>query len=323
MAGTEAGDICVFALANKVFRACVPVCKSAVHALEWSAVDQALYVAGGDGKVYRITGSDTRWDVKDMSLILPSHLAVTPSQKSAPVVRTHAFSFSTGAVDPVSGSSSSLAAVVAVASKDDRLVVASANAKIYLIDSHDMSQVSLLRAGHYSPITDIACLDPSSSSRTDEKIFATTMRGSGQLTIWKMSHDHVEMKMLMTGTPRQGTDATCVAMFGAGWPSISQSKPVALVGYADGSMRCWPLEPSTYSVSILSAVWVISSAHRGGVSCIAASTAAIATGGASDGIVRIWHPETRELVSQFCEHKKVCKFFVDDVFFIVGFENSF
>ncbi|KAF4690353.1 hypothetical protein FOZ60_000323 [Perkinsus olseni] len=51
--GTQQGELCVFSLDAMVFRASMPCCNGTVRSL--AVIGGSLYVAGGDGKVYRLS----------------------------------------------------------------------------------------------------------------------------------------------------------------------------------------------------------------------------------------------------------------------------
>ena len=65
--GTEAGDICVFGMTNRVFRCAVPVLNGGVRGImQYDALEDGrstLIMCGGDGKVKTIRGQEMHWDV--------------------------------------------------------------------------------------------------------------------------------------------------------------------------------------------------------------------------------------------------------------------
>mmetsp|Transcript_13532 Transcript_13532/g.33226 ORF Transcript_13532/g.33226 Transcript_13532/m.33226 type:complete len:634 (+) Transcript_13532:86-1987(+) len=60
--GTQAGDLCVFNLTNRVFRCSLPIVNGGVSGI--TKMDETTVIlTGGDGKVKRVKGSDTHWDM--------------------------------------------------------------------------------------------------------------------------------------------------------------------------------------------------------------------------------------------------------------------
>merc|ERR1719230_1761278 len=61
MAGTSVGDLIVFKLTSKVYRASVPVCSAGLRALVASKTAFEVFCGGGDGSVRKLNGDDMRW----------------------------------------------------------------------------------------------------------------------------------------------------------------------------------------------------------------------------------------------------------------------
>ena len=62
LSGTQAGDLVVFNLNARVFRAALPILNGGVNGIQ--VYDHStLILSGGNGKVKTIRGSDTHWDM--------------------------------------------------------------------------------------------------------------------------------------------------------------------------------------------------------------------------------------------------------------------
>lgn len=75
--GTMAGDMCVFSLQSRVFRTSLPICNNGVTSIARSG--DILYVAGGDGRIKAVRGSDTVWDVLAENVLESGVCSLTPS----------------------------------------------------------------------------------------------------------------------------------------------------------------------------------------------------------------------------------------------------
>ena len=52
MAGTQGGEICLFSVYSKIYRATMPISSNGLNAL--ALVGEYIYVGGGDGKVKKL-----------------------------------------------------------------------------------------------------------------------------------------------------------------------------------------------------------------------------------------------------------------------------
>jgi len=84
LTGTSAGDVCVFSLKHKVFRTALPVCNNGTMGIVATA--DVVYVAGGDGRVKALRGSDTHWDVLAENVLESGVSALTVSSDGAELV---------------------------------------------------------------------------------------------------------------------------------------------------------------------------------------------------------------------------------------------
>lgn len=80
--GTHAGEICIFSISSQqggVFKATIPISNNGVWSL--SIFGKNLFVGAGDGKIKKLSGSDTRWTL-DREICLEgkiNSLATDPS----------------------------------------------------------------------------------------------------------------------------------------------------------------------------------------------------------------------------------------------------
>mmetsp|Transcript_30075 Transcript_30075/g.65597 ORF Transcript_30075/g.65597 Transcript_30075/m.65597 type:complete len:622 (+) Transcript_30075:180-2045(+) len=79
--GTSAGDMCVFSLRTKVFRASLPICNNGVMSI--AQTGDVLFVAGGDGRIKGIRGHDLHWDVFAENVLEAGITALTCSSDGA------------------------------------------------------------------------------------------------------------------------------------------------------------------------------------------------------------------------------------------------
>lgn len=84
LAGTAAGDMCVFSMTTKVFRAAIPVCNNGVTSL--TQAGDMLFAAGGDGRVKALRGQDTNWDIHAENVLPSGVMALTASCDGAELV---------------------------------------------------------------------------------------------------------------------------------------------------------------------------------------------------------------------------------------------
>jgi len=75
--GTSAGDICIFNVGAKVFRAALPVCNNGCTGL--ALCRGTLFIAGGDGRVKALAGQDAHWDVLAENILESDVAALTVS----------------------------------------------------------------------------------------------------------------------------------------------------------------------------------------------------------------------------------------------------
>jgi hypothetical protein len=59
MLGTTGGEVCVFSISSRIYRAAMPLSSNGIMAL--AIVGDNIYVGGGDGKVKKLNTSSGRW----------------------------------------------------------------------------------------------------------------------------------------------------------------------------------------------------------------------------------------------------------------------
>jgi len=57
--GTSSGEVCIFSVSSRIYRAAMPIASNGLMAI--AAVDDVIYVGGGDGKVKRLNIGGGKW----------------------------------------------------------------------------------------------------------------------------------------------------------------------------------------------------------------------------------------------------------------------
>jgi len=265
VAGSSAGELCVFNLATEVFRACVPVSKGGLLSLALGPPPNAgepplAYCGCGDGVVKLLQGWDLQWVCLREGKV---HGAVRSLTLSA----------------------------------DGREILAgTSTGYIYRLDAATLDNLDFqanasdtpLLASHPCPIT---CVAFGASSE-----WFLTASESGAMRRWELSMYKVEYEIkppMKTTDASNITRAECLVIR----QEREQSGEFALSGWTDGTVRA-------YSTANGSFLWEIVGAHRGGVSCVDLSPLYLITGGV-DGSVRVWSDAaSRSLVGTFDEHRQ-------------------
>lgn len=81
---------------------------------------------------------------------------------------------------------------------------------------------------------------------------------------------------------------------------VSEEQDEILVGCADSFLRAFRLSRRCENTE---PVWEVANAHRGAITAVTEWTQFIVTGG-EDAYCRVWHRKTRELLAQYCVHRK-------------------
>jgi hypothetical protein len=284
LAGTRAGELCVFAIAPEppsvisgsadaaapaavqparkpgVFRACVPVSAGTggVHAL--AVHGRHVWMGAGDGKVKHFEGEDQSWAME------------AEAQLDGRVV------------------SLSLTA-------DRRGLIAGTSAgRIYSLDASTL-RAQLLCAAHTAPV--VAATFGALSSEV-----VATASADGTVRVWDLN----SYECTYSAT-RAGQAPTCL-FFGG---ELGGGCPLLLSGWSDGAVYCYdptanadarapPALPSGAAVA-RGFLWAIAQAHAGAVTALALTDTALLTAG-RDGKLRVWSLGSRRCEAEFAEHSK-------------------
>jgi WD40 repeat protein len=121
LAGTTAGDLCIFSLANKIFRSSIPVCNGGIASM-CPAEGNVLFLGSGDGKIKGLMGDDVVWEVISDATLEFAQASIT------------SLSMATDGVELIGGTD---------------------NGKMFRILTNDLSSM-LLQASHTAPVTGVA-----------------------------------------------------------------------------------------------------------------------------------------------------------------------
>jgi len=121
VAGTTAGDLCVFSLPNKIFRSSIPVCNGGIASLV-PAQENVIFLGSGDGKIKGIVGDDVVWEVISDATLEFAQAAITSLSLAADGVE---------------------------------LIAGTNNGKMFRVLTADLSSM-LLQASHIAPVTGCA-----------------------------------------------------------------------------------------------------------------------------------------------------------------------
>ena len=61
LAGTSGGEVCVFSIYSRIYRATMPVSSNGL--LSIAIIDDFLFVGGGDGKVKKLSIAGGKWNM--------------------------------------------------------------------------------------------------------------------------------------------------------------------------------------------------------------------------------------------------------------------
>ena len=60
-AGTSGGEICIFSISSKIYRATMPLSSNGLLAI--AILDNYIFVGGGDGKVKKVSIAGGKWNM--------------------------------------------------------------------------------------------------------------------------------------------------------------------------------------------------------------------------------------------------------------------
>jgi len=266
LAGSSAGELCIFNVETKVFRACVPVSKGGVLSL---AVREAgadfeegtaplVYCGCGDGTLKLLQGHDLQWTCLQETYLEGMVRSLTISADGA------------------------------------ELLAGTSEGNIYRLDASSLVMLDTARQATRMPLIAshpkaISCLGFGDSSE-----WFITASDSGVLRRWELSHYSVDYEV---PSPTKTTDtsnmtrADCIVL------SSQDGTPSTITGWTDGNIRCFHQEDGQL-------LWQMNGAHRGGVTCVSLTPLYLVSAGA-DGAIRIWSDgASRQLLGNFDEHKK-------------------
>ncbi|KAG8468747.1 hypothetical protein KFE25_013830 [Diacronema lutheri] len=282
LAGTQVGELCVFALAQEppqppadappaaaaprksgVFRACVPVSAGAGGVRALALDGDCVWLGAGDGKVKRFRGSDQSWLMEEEGIVEGRVVAL------------------------------SLCA-------DRRSLLAGTSAgHLYSVDAGSLA-ARVLYTSHTAAVRCVAF-----SAASSERVASASADGSVRL--WDLSSYAVTFS-----AQRTGQLPTCLVLGG----ELGGSGALVLSGWEDGAIFCHdpdeqqtpqhtPAAPRAPNGALPARglAWSIARAHGGGVSALALSETALVSAG-RDAKLRVWGLASRQCEAEFSEHTK-------------------
>jgi len=154
------------------------------------------------------------------------------------------------------------------------LVVGTRNGKLWRLLISDLT-ATLQSASHTGEVTDV-------SFGSSSDVVCTTS-DTGEVFLLDLS-DYMPITTALSKSPARSIVLTA-------------SNGEMLVGYDDGFLRAWSTERGGSNL-----LWQLH-AHREGISVVRESPDFVVTGG-NDCAVRFWHRTTRELLTNFNNHRK-------------------
>jgi WD40 repeat protein len=67
MTGTSGGEICIFSVYSKIYRATMPISSNGLMSL--AIIDDFIFVGGGDGKVKKLNIAGGKWSLTHEALL--------------------------------------------------------------------------------------------------------------------------------------------------------------------------------------------------------------------------------------------------------------
>ena len=325
LAGTSVGDMCVFKLSARVFRASIPICSAGLRSMvsmimpiysssreENSLLSRSsestgkktvnvVICGGGDGSVKKIVGSDLRWELIAETRVGKAVTSLSTNATCQNHINSHSSTTSTS-------SASSASIQNYTSSGIQEIICGTAGGCTYKLLADDLT-AKLTSISPTSPISTV-CVCPVSSD------LVATGSNDGTLHIWDLN----TYTTLSTAYEKTSQGLTCID-----WLNTANSNNTTSTSTTNGQMGGSSLSHLTvlcgYNDSFLRAFeattgrkkWHIPNAHRGAVTSIASTSKYIVTGG-SDGGVRVWGGgKGRELLIQWVEHMKpVTRVLVDN-----------
>lgn len=318
LAGTSVGDMCVFKLSARIFRASIPICSGGLRSMismimpiyssreennnSSRSSDSAgrkttnvVICGGGDGSVKKIVGSDLRWELIAETGVGKAVTSLSTNATCQNHINSHSSTTSTALASSSSIQHYSPSGI-------QEIICGTAGGCTYKLLAEDLTA----KLTSISPTSSIftVCVCPVSSD------LVATGSIDGTLHIWDLN----TYTTLSTAYEKTSQGLTCIDWLNtansnnniANGQGSASSDLTVLCGYNDSFLRAF--EATTGRKK-----WHIPNAHRGAVTAIASTSQYIVTGG-SDGGVRVWGGgKGRDLIIQWVEHMKpVTKVLVDN-----------
>lgn len=268
--GTSSGEALIFRRDTLVFRLNLPLCSGGLKGILSLNNGEEMICSGGDGNLVRLRGYDMKWEKIEES-------KVDSSIESLLLINNQTELFAS----TVSGNS-------------------------FLISSRNLNQIKLLTASHTNNITCLSfpkylSINNTNNENPNLNIF-TTGSSNSELRVWDLNN--YSCLSVIKNTKFGSVTSLCMI----------DSRTI-LSGWSNGTLLCSDI----YGRGL----WTIPSAHRDGVLAIDfcdenltllnspngitpnrnSNLQYIATGG-GEGTIRIWKPNTRELITEYIEHSK-------------------
>jgi hypothetical protein len=61
LAGTSGGEVCIFSIYSKIYRATMPVASNGLNCI--ALMDDFIFVGGGDGKIKKLNIAGGKWNL--------------------------------------------------------------------------------------------------------------------------------------------------------------------------------------------------------------------------------------------------------------------
>jgi hypothetical protein len=78
LAGTSGGEICIFSIYSKIYRATMPISSNGL--LSIALIGDCIYVGGGDGKVKKLSIAQGKWNLTHEAQLDSKVMSISVSQ---------------------------------------------------------------------------------------------------------------------------------------------------------------------------------------------------------------------------------------------------
>uniref|UniRef100_A0A7S3GD94 Guanine nucleotide-binding protein subunit beta-like protein n=1 Tax=Palpitomonas bilix TaxID=652834 RepID=A0A7S3GD94_9EUKA len=275
--GTEAGEIIVFNMENRVFRHAINVgangIVSAVFCNTESDGRVTILAGAGDGRIHRICGRDTVWEVQ-------AQIAMD------------------GAVISIGKCS--------LTGDGDEYIAATAAGMVYNIDG-SLKRRSPLSYAHRTSVTSVAF--PSDSMRSERCV---TGSADGLVRVWDLSDYSIKctcrVRMRGVAGPVEiGAVKAVVFLEDANQIVAAYGSGSIVVFDASSGDEIFKVHPShlrfLHFLLSFNVIMQIPEAHRNGATTLCCTDSFLVSGGV-DGAVRVWTRKSFSFVAQFTDHSR-------------------